>query len=115
MPWFRLALMSRVPVYLTWTPVWFTQGWIMARNEVCSSPDQVPMTVIVPPMGPVVGVTVAVTPGAGVVTGPVVAGGAAVGVELVLVHAVATTAVATSNARGRHSLVGMALPGNTIE
>src|ERR1700690_597515 len=103
MPCDSWALRSREPVYLTWTWVSLTQGWIMARNEVSSSPDQVPTTVRLPPMGPVVGVTVADAPGAVLTTGAVV--GLAVAL---LEHAEATSIATTSRASGLRGLLEIA-------
>ena len=48
-PVVRTVLMSRVPVYLTSTPVAASNGATIARNESCSEPPHVPMTVTTPP------------------------------------------------------------------
>src|SRR5947208_3106968 len=47
-PVVRIALMSRVPVYATLIPVFSSNGLTIARNDSCSEPPQVPMTVTLP-------------------------------------------------------------------
>ena len=95
----------------------------MARNEVCSSPVHDPITVSVPPIGPVVGVTTAV--GAGI---DVPADGAAVGVALMAVgdgvlveelQAETTTTIGTSTASSRRRVdlldaIESSLPGENL-
>ena len=49
-PVVRTALMSRVPVYLTLTPVDCSNGATIAMNESCSEPVHVPMTETSPPI-----------------------------------------------------------------
>jgi hypothetical protein len=45
----RTVLMSRVPVYWTSMPVAASNGATIARNDSCSEPPHVPITVTVPP------------------------------------------------------------------
>ena len=44
--------MSRVPVYCTSTPVAASNGATIARNDSCSEPPHVPITLTVPPICP---------------------------------------------------------------
>ena len=51
-PVVRTAFRSRVPVYWTLMPVESSNGLTIARNESCSDPPHVPMTVTEPPTWP---------------------------------------------------------------